>query len=72
MIRAHAVETRRNIQIVKNDTIRVRAQCFGVVPEPIKMTKDKIKMTKGIIIGDGVKNKAKKRSNCRVKLRANW
>ena len=43
MIRAHAVETRRNIQIVKNDKIRVRAQCFGVVPEPIKMTKEKIK-----------------------------
>ena len=42
MIRAHAVETRRCIQIVKNDKIRVRAQCFGVVPEPIKMTKGKI------------------------------
>ncbi|PWA68281.1 5'-nucleotidase domain-containing protein 4 [Artemisia annua] len=31
MIRSHVVETRRNIQIVKNDKIRVRAQCFGVV-----------------------------------------
>ena len=32
MVRAHAVETRRNIMIVKNDKIRIRAKCFGVVP----------------------------------------
>ncbi|PWA69707.1 zinc finger, GRF-type [Artemisia annua] len=68
MIRAHAVETRRCIQIVKNDKMRVRAQCFGVVPEPIRMTKGKIttrekvdtmtvvdqsKKMEGIFIGKG-------------------
>ncbi|PWA39646.1 transposase, MuDR [Artemisia annua] len=42
MIRAHAVETRRNIMIVKNDKIRVRAECFGMVPVKVKMTKDLI------------------------------
>ncbi|GJT31971.1 hypothetical protein Tco_0922390 [Tanacetum coccineum] len=39
MVRAHGVETRRNIMIVKNDKIRIRARCFGVVPVTVKLIK---------------------------------
>nr|GEX25716.1 transposase, mutator type [Tanacetum cinerariifolium] len=42
IVRAHAVETRRNIQIVKNDKIRAKAKCFGVVHVAMKMTKEMI------------------------------
>nr|GEU93036.1 zinc finger MYM-type protein 1-like [Tanacetum cinerariifolium] len=38
MVRAHGVETRRNIMIVKNDKIRIKAKCFGVVHVTVKMT----------------------------------
>ncbi|GJT27116.1 hypothetical protein Tco_0907391 [Tanacetum coccineum] len=42
MVRAHVLETRINIQIVKNDKIRARVKCFGVVPLAVKMTKEMI------------------------------
>lgn len=41
-IRAHSVETRRNIMIIKNDKHRVRAKCYGIVPESVKVTKESI------------------------------
>ncbi|GJV92843.1 hypothetical protein Tco_1540656 [Tanacetum coccineum] len=42
IVRAHVLETRINIQIVKNDKIRARVKCFGVVPLAVKMTKEMI------------------------------
>nr|GEV08887.1 ribonuclease H-like domain-containing protein [Tanacetum cinerariifolium] len=63
MVRAHAVEARRNIMIVKNDKIRIRVDCFGVVPVTARMiinkgkeeviengvTLPKTKVVKGVI-----------------------
>ncbi|GJW07339.1 O-fucosyltransferase family protein [Tanacetum coccineum] len=31
-IKAYSVESRRNVEIVKNDNVRVRARCVGIVP----------------------------------------
>lgn len=31
-IKAHIVETRRNIQLKKNDGVRLRAKCYGTIP----------------------------------------
>nr|GEW43891.1 retrovirus-related Pol polyprotein from transposon TNT 1-94 [Tanacetum cinerariifolium] len=42
MVRAHGVETRRSIMIVKNDKFRIMVKCFGVVPLIVKITKEMI------------------------------
>ncbi|PWA56791.1 hypothetical protein CTI12_AA415100 [Artemisia annua] len=39
-IRAHSVETRRNIKIIRNDKLRVRSKCLGVVLEKLNVTKE--------------------------------
>ena len=49
--------------IVKNGKIRVRAECFGMVPEEMKMTKDLIihgKKGKAVIVDEARKKKGGK------------
>ena len=57
-IKAHAVETRRQISIVKNDNVRVRAKCFGTIPTLSDADMGAFGMTKqkGIIINEGGKD----------------
>ena len=57
-IKAHAVETRRQISIVKNDNVRVRAKCFGPIPTLSDADMGAFGMTKqkGIIINEGGKD----------------
>ena len=58
-IKAHAVETRRQISIVKNDHVRVRAKCLGTIPKlgDADMVSFGIMKQGGIKINEGGKDK---------------
>ena len=57
-IKAHAVETRRQISIAKNDNVRVRAKCLGIIPKFGDADMGSFRMTKqnGITINEGGKH----------------
>ena len=58
-IKAHAVETRRQITIVKNDNVRVRAKCDGTIPNLTDddMACHEMAKGKGVTINEGGQKK---------------
>ncbi|GKE36093.1 mutator type transposase, partial [Tanacetum coccineum] len=67
-IRAHALETRRQITIVKNDNVRVRAKCLGIIPtlDDADMCSFGLSKSNGITIYEGGKKQITKDKETKV------
>ncbi|GJX94638.1 hypothetical protein Tco_0349224 [Tanacetum coccineum] len=67
-IRAHALETRRQITIVKNDNVRVRAKCLGIIPTlgDADMCSFGLSKSNGITIYEGGKKQITKDKETKV------
>ncbi|GKC18999.1 mutator type transposase [Tanacetum coccineum] len=71
-IRAHAVETRRQITIMKKDNVKVKAKCLGIIPTLGDADVRYFGLSKsyGITINEGVSSWCSKHKALRAKSKA--